>query len=338
MANATKTKRDILIVDSGKFKTKAVKFKGGKVVEKFEVSTKINPTTEEASTSRSSFVVKLNGQATMIGGLAGEYNFDTSKAQEVHRRATYLSLTKLSDPKTPVILGVGCPLSVWFNTSAREKYMRFMLNFAEGDLRDPNEGNVDLEFEVNGQPYTFKIEHLLVYPETSGFLIKNEEKYAGRSVAVVDIGGLNINGVVYQPTGEDGMLEPNEDTFFTFNKGGNVFMTELAKVLNTEFGLNIQDYEMTEHFKRGYIKVDKERSAKIIQEFTNAYIDEIRGKMKAHSWSVETLDFAWVGGGSLLLKEHILAIPVFSDSEISDNAVWDNAEGFAQATEDVFED
>jgi hypothetical protein len=339
MASAAKAKRRIIAVDSGKFKTKAVLFENGKVIDRFEVSTKINPTTEKVSTSRSSYVVTLNGQATMIGGLAGEYNYDTSKAQEVHRRATYLAVSKLAqDPKTPIVLGIGCPLTVWFNTQQREQYMRFMLNFPEGDLRDPNEGDFMISFEVDGEAFEFNIEHLIVYPETSGFLIKNEEKYSGRSIAVVDIGGLNVNGVVYQPTGEDGILEPNEDTFFTLNKGGNVFMTELAKVLNTRFGTNIQVYEMNEHFKRGYIKVDKEESAKVIQEFTDAYLDEIRQKMKAHSWSVETLDFAWVGGGSLLFKEHILEIPVFADSEISENAVWDNAEGFAQATEDAFED
>jgi hypothetical protein len=339
MANAAKTKRSIVTVDSGKFKTKAVLRENGKVVSRFEVSTKISPTTEKSSTSRSSHVVSLNGQSTMIGGLAGEYNFDTSKAQEVHRRATYLSVSKLVDnQKLPIVLGVGCPLSVWFNTDLREQYMRFMLNFPEGDLRDPNEGGFPINFEVDGAEYEYLIEHLIVYPETSGYLIKNEEKYAGRSIALVDIGGLNVNGVVYQPTGEDGMLEPNEDTFFTINKGGNVFMTELAKVLNTRFGTNIQVYEMNEIFKRGYIKVDKEESAKIIKEFTDAYLDEIRQKMKAHNWSVETLDFAWVGGGSLLFEDHILAIPVFSDSQISDNAVWDNAEGFAQATEDAFED
>lgn len=339
MANTAKSKRNIIAVDSGKYKTKGVRNENGKAIKRFEASTKINPTTEKASTSRSSYVVTLNGQASMIGGLAGEYNYDTSKAQEVHRRATYLAVSELADDqKTPIVLGIGCPLSVWFNTQLRMDYMRFMLNLPEDDERDPNEGNFDIEFEVDGNDFKYNIEHLIVYPETSGFLIKNEEKYAGRSIAVVDIGGLNVNGVVYQPTGEDGILEPNEDTYFTLNKGGNVFMTELAKVLNTRFGTNIQVYEMNEHFKRGYIKVNKEESAKIIKEFTDAYLDEIRHKMKAHSWSVETLDFAWVGGGSLLFKEHILAIPVFSDSEISDNAVWDNAEGFAQATEDAIED
>ncbi|WPS85343.1 ParM/StbA family protein (plasmid) [Brevibacillus halotolerans] len=339
MANSAKLKRTIISVDSGKFKTKGVHYENGETKKRFEVSTKINPTTEKASTSRSSYVVTLNDQTTMIGGLAGEYNYDTSKAQEVHRRATYLALSKLvEDAKKPIVLSIGCPLSVWFNTNLRLNYMQFMLDLPKDDLRDPNEGNFNLKFEVDGEKFEYNIEHLLVYPETSGFLIKNEEKYAGRSIAVVDIGGLNVNGVVYQPTGEDGTLEPNEDTFFTLNKGGNVFMTELQKVLNTRFGTNIQVYEMNEHFKRGYIKVNKEESAKIIKDFTDAYLDEIRHKMKAHSWSVETLDFAWVGGGSLLFKEHILAIPVFADSEISDTAVWDNAEGFAQATEDAFDE
>ena len=54
MANAAKTtKRTIITVDSGKFMTKAVRRENGKIVKKFEVSTKINPTTEKISTSRS---------------------------------------------------------------------------------------------------------------------------------------------------------------------------------------------------------------------------------------------------------------------------------------------
>lgn len=211
-----------------------------------------------------------------------------------------------------------------------------MLNIPVNSELDVNDGDIPLSFEVDAEEFKFVIKHLLVYPETSGYLIKNEEKYIGRSVAVVDIGGLNVNAVVYQPTGEDGTLEPNEDTYFTINEGGNVFMTKLAKELNTKFGLNIQEYEIPEIIKKGFIKVDRELSAQIIKDFTDAYIENIRQEMKAHSWSVETLDFIYTGGGSILFKDAIQSIPVFEDAEFSENAVWDNAEGFGLATDDVF--
>lgn len=330
------TIRRFIAVDSGKNTTKAVEIKNGEVAKRFNVATKMNETQETISTSKSSYVVLLNGKAEMIGGLKGKYNFDTSKAQEVHRRATYLSVSKLAENGEDVILSIGCPLSVWFNTVAREAYKRYMLNISDSDKLDVNDGNIPLSFVVDGQEYKFNIEHLLVYPETSGYLIKNEEKYLGRSVAVVDIGGLNINGVVYQPTGEDGTLEPNEDTYFTINEGGNVFMTRLAKELNTVFGTNIQDYEIPEILKKGFIKIDKERSSAIIKDFTATFIEGVRQEMKAHSWSVETLDFIYTGGGSILFKDSILEVPAFSDAEFSENAVWDNAEGFGMATEDVF--
>lgn len=337
MAKTTvEKKRRFITVDSGKNTTKGVEIENGAVVKRFNVATKMNETQETISTSKSSFVVQFNGKAEMIGGLKGKYNFDTSKAQEVHRRATYLSISKLADNGDDVILTIGCPLSVWFNTKAREAYKRYMLNLSDSDKLDVNQGNIPLTFSVDGEEYTFNIEHLLVYPETSGFLIKNEEKYIGRSVAVVDIGGLNINGVVYQPTGEEGTLEPNEDTYFTINEGGNVFMTRLAKELNTVFGTNIQEYEIPEILKKGFIKVNKEESEKIIQDFTATFIEQVRQEMKAHSWSVETLDFIFTGGGSILFKDSIQGVPAFSDAEFSENAVWDNAEGFGMATEDVF--
>ncbi|WCF11463.1 ParM/StbA family protein (plasmid) [Paenibacillus thiaminolyticus] len=329
-------KRRNIAIDSGKNTSKAVEIVNSKVAKRFDVATKMNDTDEKISTSKSSYVVRFNGVSKMIGGLKGKYNYDTSKAQEVHRRATYLSISKLAENNEKIILSIGCPLSVWFNPLAREAYKRYMLNLDDSNKLDVNEGDIPLSFEVDAEEYNFTIEHLLVYPETSGYLIKNEERYIGRSVAVVDIGGLNINGVVYQPTGEDGTLEPNEDTYFTTNEGGNIFVTKLMKELNTQFGTNIQEYEIPEILKKGFIKVDKDRSAQIIQDFTSSYIENVRQEMKAHSWSVETLDFIFTGGGSILFKDSILEIPAFCDAEFSENPVWDNAEGFGVATEDVF--
>ena len=165
---AVQKPRVFISVDSGKNTTKAVKILNSMVTKRFSVATKMNETSEKFSTQKSSHVVTLNGKSELIGGLKGKYNFDTSKAQEVHRRATYLSVSKLADPEDNVVLSIGCPLSVWFNTYVREAYKRFMLNIDDDNQLDVNEGNIPLEFIVDGEVQKFNIEAIIVYPETLG--------------------------------------------------------------------------------------------------------------------------------------------------------------------------
>jgi plasmid segregation protein ParM len=320
----------VIAVDSGKHTTKAVRKNPDNTFTRFDVSTKMNTTKESRSTSSNAFVLDMNGEKTLIGGKAGKHNFETSKEHDLHRRATYLSISQLVENGDEVVLGIGCPLTAYFNTTARENYMRFMLNMPVLDIRDPNDVQMVIKLSVDGTPFEFKINQLFVYPETAGFLIKHAEKYQDRDVAVVDIGGLNVNGCVYQA------LEPNEDTFFTINEGGNIFMQDLRKHLNTMYvNANLQEFQMEKVLKDGFIRIDKEESENEITHFRQTKFELIKQEMKSYNWSTSTLDFVFVGGGSLLFMVNITGDIEFGKfAEISPNAVWENVEGFAEA---VFE-
>lgn len=334
----------IVAVDSGKHLTKAVRIENGEYVNRFSIDTKIIETLEDVSNSPSSFAVRLNGKNYLVGDQSAEYNAVTSKAQDVHKYATYLAVSRMVENEDSVMLVVGCPINLYANRQKREDYIRFMLNLPEDhsaageELKDVKSV---IELVVNGNPFTFTINRLLVVPETAGFLVKFEEDFLGRDVAVVDIGGLNVNGAVYQTVtnynGNDkvDLLQMVGDSSFTLEDGGNIFANNLQDVLNKEYDAGISSMQMRRIIQQGYIRMDKEGSAELIKMHKRNFFSAIKQRMQGRKWSTKTLDFVFVGGGSLLFKEDILADPDFSEAIISDTAQWDNVEGFALVGEDL---
>jgi len=322
----------IVAVDSGKYQTKAIAGNNEVEAKRFSLLTKMTPTTEKQSLSPSSYVTKLNNEKFLVGSQQGFHDFETTKAKDLHRRTTYTAISQLVPNKAEIVLAIGCPLTQYTNTELRNEYMRFMLNLPEGDKTNPNKAEVEISFEVNDKKFTYTVKRLLVFPETSGFLIKYEELFERKTVAIIDIGGLNVNGAVYR------RLEPNEDKFFTINKGGNVFKQQLRKELNSSFSnLNLNEDDMEDIILDGYVEIndveDSVRKTKeIIDKHKFEFLDQIKQEMRSYSWSVNTYQFIFVGGGSILFEKEIREQPEFGKRLIiSENAVWDNCEGFGMA-------
>lgn len=331
----------IVAVDSGKHLTKAVRIEDSVFVDRFSIDTKMIPTMEELPRNASSYVVEHNGRRFSVGNRSSEYNAVTSKAQDVHKYATYLAVSQMVEDGDKVALAIGCPLSLYINKSAREEYMKFMMNLdSDTDAATLKTAKPLISLIVNGQPFSFTIEHLYIVPETSGFLIKYEEDYIGRDVAIIDIGGLNVNGAIYETVTrfdrgvEQTSIQMIEDSIFTLEDGGNVFATKLMDRLNEKYDAGISPNQMPRIIKEGYIKLNKEESAETIKEFKANFFENIKHRMKLRNWSIKTLDLIFVGGGSLLFEEDILSEPDFIDPFISGTAQWDNSEGFAFIAED----
>lgn len=334
----------IVAVDSGKNKTKAVRIENGEYVNRFSIDTKIIETVEEVSHSRASFAVRLNDKTYLVGDQSAEYNAVTSKAQDVHKYATYLAVSRMVEDGDEVVLVVGCPINLYLNKEKREDYVRFMLNLPENHTATGEELKTtqsDIELAVNGSPFNFRINRLLVVPETAGYLVKHEEKFLGRDVAIVDIGGLNVNGAVYQTisnydgTEEVELLQMVDSSVFTLEDGCNIFANKLQDILNKAYDAGINSMQMQRIIQQGYIRNDKEGSAKLISMHKRNFFEAIKQRMQGRKWSTKTLDFVFVGGGSLLFKEDILIDKDFSEAIISETAQWDNVEGFAIVGEDL---
>lgn len=280
----------IVSVDSGKFATKAAMKEKNGSTRQIKFRTKMDKTHEDSTTVVDSYVVEYDGRKYIIGNEAETIDFDRSKAKEIHRLCTYLAIARLVENNEEVYLVVGCPLEIYHNVEERKAYQQYI----------KGEGNIKIT--INGKQKNFHIMAVNALPESSGIIYKNAAKYREDVIGVVDIGGLNVNGCVYEK------MVPRKPTLFTSNLGANVYRNELRQHLNSTFkDANLQEYLMDKVIKDGYIKQYKEESAKVIQEFRQEYFERIMRDCKRKDWDMKNMDIIFIGGGSAMFINEIKA-------------------------------
>ena len=304
-------------VDPGKFNTKAVSKNDGEIV-RFICRTKATPTDEVAMNRDHSYVVHVPGlenpnlNNVIFGKRAKDedVDYDKEKKKDLHKIAVYTAISQLVPNKAVIQdLVVGYPIDLFKNVTARNQFAEYI------------KGDGMIKMDVNGKSHEFMIERVTVLPESSGIILKHMEKYQDDVVAVIDWGGLNVNGCIFR----DG--DPVDGTYFVLNKGANVLKNDLKQELNKEFVSNVQDYMMDEVLKDGFIKKDVEESTKFINNFIHSYIIHIKDEAKRKQWDFDNLKkIIFIGGGSIQFETQI--IEAFHSALISENAVWDNVEGF----------
>ena len=297
-----------IAVDSGKFNTKAITKTKGKM-ERVLYRTQMKPTEEKSVKGNKNFVVEFDNQKVMLGKRAGQADFTKEKASILHKISIYTAISQLVENGEEVELAVGYPIDFFMNVSKRESMKNYIID----------KGNINLI--VDGEDRNFKIKKVKILPESSGVIFNNFDEYRDKTVAVFDWGGLNINGCIFQ----NGDIV--DETYFTLNKGVNILWNELKNALNEKFTTNIQDYQRQDILTDGFIKKDKE-SEEFIKNFITDFIqNEIMKEATKKQWDFETLKhIVFVGGGSLEFNNYINY--VLEDAIVSDNAIWENVEGF----------
>ncbi|MBM7562616.1 ParM/StbA family protein [Fusibacter tunisiensis] len=309
-----------VIVDAGKFNTKVITERGGQI-KKAIYRTKAMPTQEEKSTNRGNFVVEIPGledpsfkNKVMFGKSDAVFSvdYDREKKKDIHKIAIYTAIADSVSPGdvvTDVI--VGYPISLFKNVNARN------------DFADYIKGDGKVEMKLNGVPIHFYIEKVTVLPESSGIILARFKEFKRETVAVLDFGGLNVNGCIFQ----NGDIV--EGTYFTLDKGVYILKERLKDALNYEFGVNIQDYLMDKIIKEGFIKKDKEKSESFIKKFIAEYMQEVKSQAIRAQWDFDVLSVVVGSGGGSKQFEHFLE-DTFGQLEIRENSIWDNAEGWAK--------
>ncbi|PLS19602.1 hypothetical protein CVD28_04075 [Bacillus sp. M6-12] len=303
-----------VVVDSGKYATKAVEVTEKGELNKLKFRTKMEETDESITNGDETYAIEINGERYLIGKLANEIDWDTSKATELHRYSIYTAIHHFVSAGDEVALMVGCPLSVYTSRDQREAYEDYIK--ADGEVT----------ITVNGEKKTFTIVEINALPETSGYLFKNIAKYKNKIFAVIDIGGLNANCCQYN--GKD--IIPGTDV--TTKSGMNTLYKTIQLQLNKAFESNLQEIHveqfMTQDKSQWFIKKDKEKSHKLILKIVLEHVKGIYTNLKSKGWDLENMDFIFVGGGSLSLTDEIKEV-FGEDVIISETGVWDNAEGFS---------
>ena len=300
-----------IAIDGGKFGTKSARMiKDDTVVtDMFRTKIMVNP--QIVPTTEGSYLVEYEGDRYIVGDNAESMSYETSKKLLIHKICLLTAIANIVDCADEVILAVGCPLSEFFNETSRKEYAKYIAPIGEHKIK------------VDGSVKYFKIKKVDVYPESIGIAYLNIPRFKDDAIGVIDIGGLNVNGCVYNK------LAPVASTIFTANLGSNVLTVNVQNALKTEFGVNPKDYEMESILRKGFIKTAPEESREVIARVKREHIENILAECKKQQWELATLDIAFTGGTSLYLKNEIMSIfPYINTDNFSEDAPFLNVKGF----------
>ena len=101
-----------IAVDTGKFTTKALMRRTDGTERFLSFRTKMQET-RKTEVKGKSFIVEYKNKRYLLGEQAEVISSKTTKAEEMHRIATYTALAQLADSGDNIVVVLGCPLSVY---------------------------------------------------------------------------------------------------------------------------------------------------------------------------------------------------------------------------------
>ena len=283
-----------LAIDPGKHSTKAMAMKPDGQVKFLTFRTKMEETNREFSQG-DSFITCFEGKRYLVGDQAEVVSSKTSKAELIHKVAAYTAIHQLAESGDELEIAVGCPLSVFENRQLKKDYKNFLFPAKE------------ISVAVNGTTKHFTISRVVVLPESAGILYSDGNDYRNMKVGIVDLGGLNVNGCVYDKT------MPVISSLFTDNLGSNVLTQNLKRALEQKYGEDIPDYMLDDILHDGYL-IDNmsptgefEGSREFISNFKKDHVQKVINKCNAMGWNLRTMRLVFVGGTTKLLSNEIKA-------------------------------
>ena len=296
---------NIITVDAGKYQTKGLFNNNG-----IKFRTKLEEIDDNVNIqNNNSFYIQWENKHYLIGDGAKYVDYDVSKHKLQHKLAIYTATAKLLKNKNDVNLVVLSPLTTYTNPQAREEFRQYILN------------NNVVEFEIDGVEAKITINDVTVFAEAIGVSVSNIDKFKDKTVGVLDIGGLNVNGIIIKN------MKPIRDTEFTINAGSLIIMEKVRKELNREIrNANIQEYQMDTIMKQGLYNGEAEISKEIIQTILSSHFKDILQTTKANNWDMKGLDIVITGGGSLDLGLNNIK-KYIPQAQMSQNPLWDSCLG-----------
>lgn len=295
----------ILEIDNGYWHTKSplIKFRS-KVEETKEILNKNN-----------TYQVALENKTYLVGDGAENYNIELDKTNNIlHKITTYTMLGLSTERETESFnIVVTYPLNL-YNAENKLSFSQF--------LKTKNH----IPIVINGVQKYIHINECIVFPQTLPVVYLNAQYYKNRIIAVIDIGGYTAQGCIIEN------LNLIQSSRFSEPLGCFILYNNIKKELNKEFNINIRDYEIPHVIKTG-IKINPEKSLKIINEILYSHCLEIKKVLRMNNWNIENLNFLFTGGGSLLLENFL--IKMFG-GYLSADPVMDNVKGLRIVSEMVY--
>lgn len=304
----------LIAVDSGKSTTKAVMKE--EIIHKVKFQTKVEEISDNgAEIVPGSYSVEFGKKSFIVGNMLDEnkLDFNLSKQSDAHRICIYLAIAQLLQKSkrntvlSKITLGVNIPVSLYKNEKLKTEFGEYIRNNGE-----------TINITVNSKPFLFRIENIHLFPEGIGPIYSNLNLYREKRILVFDIGSLNVN------IQEFNNLIPLYDRMLTADLGVNILRSKIADKLSTRYGIAVSDADVEAIYRDKYLIVNGEKmegSKQIVNQLMENHVKEIFNFARSRKVSFANTEIILVGGGSLLLKEHLIkeypAAAVSNDAQIS---------------------
>lgn len=242
-----------------------------------------------------SHLIEFEGKKYIVGDQGQEKSEDTSKTQLLHQLSCYTMITKFLKPNTEdneLYMTLACPISVIQVPTAKDEYKEFI------------KGNGPITVVVDGAKYNFEIKEITIKTEGSGVVYLEPKRFENQTVAIVDLGGLNMGFSLYknksckkedrfiEECGTDRLIEIVREQLSIYKKGNIISEDEATKALN-DGGLKESG------------KIDT-KSSEYVTKAKNVYYNEVMKHIKSHKFSIDRVDSViFVGGTTHHIKDII---------------------------------
>lgn len=296
-----------IAVDSGKYATKvAVYDENTDKTSVFKFRTKISDGSFADDAVESATVIsEYEGRTYKVGnGAIKEAELNTSKTSEIHKICTLtaIAMCTSSNEVDEVYVAAGIPVKEWENVEKRNEYKAYI--FPQGDITVKLMNDKQ---EVTEK--TFRIVSRHVYPETQGALFLDDVfPVSDETVAVVDIGNLNVNGTCWNHREIDRIYSLTDEL------GGSILISGLSQELSAEFSRCDENYvarvlkQPLENRKLIPNKTNhevEEKSKVMIDRYLKDFVGLIKRRCDSKHWSLDYMTLVFIGGTSKILTKEI---------------------------------
>lgn len=306
-----------IAVDTGKSFSKSISYKDqGFIKQRFRTLMQEGTHVSGVEVSGDTYRVEFEDKQYLIGSMCSELNADYASASKhslTHKLAVYTSialmLEKLSVERVgipQVAVALNTPLHIFKNEKLKAAYHEFILNDQK-----------PISLRVNGQAWVFRINQLVLLPESLGPIYYHLNEYRNSRVTVIDIGSMNASFSTFD------RLIPKIDSMVISNLGVNLLRGHVQETLSTQFGATITLDESEAILREQVYSINgtvMPESERIIRDLMTNHVRDIINFGRSQGLSFTTPVFC--GGGSLLLKDAILA--QYPHAQIDDNGSYSN--------------
>lgn len=297
----------LIAVDNGFYATKVCSRKDNMFSfrSKFELA---NDSLNENNT----YKLLYDGKEYLVGEGASIDNREYDKTNnELHKICTITALALCSNfTGVHFNLVVGYPLNLY--SSNKEIFKDYIMSTF-------NDGMVDVL--LNYETKKFIVDDCIVLPQGAGSIYSSPHDYKNELVAVIDIGGLTVNGCIFDN------LNIVRSSIFTEKLGMFSLRNKIKKVLDNRYNIDLKDYELEYVINKGL--KDEPESLELIRKVKLQHVHDIRKVMLENGYNIDYLKLKFIGGGSICLQKEIREV-IGKDVSIS-NSVYDNVLGYYKA-------